>query len=164
MKLTEGHIHIAVRRFLKRNGWQLIAGEYPGGSDDELYALCIVDPEVACDSSPDPRRHSKGEIIPDIIAYKDGVLLIVEAKPKYNIYDKEKLLSLLTIRYHDLIIAIAKFAIEKNMPYLLPVSNLHFTLALAFSYNSNAPIPDIGFVYIRVKSLDDATWQEGESR
>ena len=65
----------------------MIAGEYPNGSDDELNVLSISDPTVARDNSPDPRRHSFGEIIPDLIAYKDDVILIIEAKPNYSVDD-----------------------------------------------------------------------------
>ena len=65
--MTESFVHVAMREYLKKEGWTLVAGEYPGGSDDELYVLSIMDPSVACDNSPDPRRHSEGEIIPDIV-------------------------------------------------------------------------------------------------
>lgn len=60
--MTESFVHVAMREYLKKEGWTLVAGEYPGGSDDELYVLSIMDPSVACDNSPDPRRHSEGEI------------------------------------------------------------------------------------------------------
>lgn len=89
--MNESYVHVAMRQFLKREGWTLVAGEYPGGSDDELYVLSIMDPEVARDNSPDPRRHSEGEIIPDLFAYKDGRMLVIEAKPKYSVADREKL-------------------------------------------------------------------------
>ena len=39
---------------VRDGGWRLIAGQYPGGSDDELPALNIVDPTVARDNSPIP--------------------------------------------------------------------------------------------------------------
>ena len=85
--MTESFVHVAMREYLKKEGWTLVAGEYPGGSADELYVLSIMDPSVACDNSPDPRRHSEGEIIPDLFAYKAGVMLIIEAKPKYSFDD-----------------------------------------------------------------------------
>lgn len=96
MKITESYVHVAMREFLKEEGWLLIAGEYPNGSDDELNVLSISDPTVARDHSPDPRRHSRGEIVPDLVAYKNGTILIIEAKPKYSLDDKYKLLDLLT--------------------------------------------------------------------
>lgn len=93
--MTESFVHVAMRQYLKKEGWTLVAGEYPGGSDDELYVLSIMDPTVARDNSPDPRRHSEGEIIPDLFAYKDGIMLVIEAKPKYSYDDKKKLRNLL---------------------------------------------------------------------
>ena len=95
MALNESMIHVAMRSHLKNKGWTLLAGEFPGGSDDELYTLSIMDPEVACDNSPDARRHSEGEIIPDLFAYKDGKMLVIEAKPKYSC-DKSKLINMLS--------------------------------------------------------------------
>lgn len=68
MRWTEGHIHIVMRKFLKSNHWLLIAGDYPGGSDHELFPLNVVDPAVARDHSPDPSRHSLGKIVPDLVA------------------------------------------------------------------------------------------------
>ena len=52
MKITESYVHVAMREFLKKEGWLLIAGEYPNGSDDELNVLSISDPTVARDHSP----------------------------------------------------------------------------------------------------------------
>ena len=80
MKWTEGEVHRAMRHHLKASGWSLIAGEYPGGSDHELYPLNIVDPAVARDRSPDPRRHSKGELIPDLVALRSGMLIFVSLR------------------------------------------------------------------------------------
>lgn len=101
MKITESYVHVAMREFLKKEGWLLIAGEYPNGSDDELNVLSISDPTVARDHSPDPRRHSRGEIVPDLVAYKNGTILIVEAKPKYSLDDKYKLIDLLSTKRID---------------------------------------------------------------
>jgi hypothetical protein len=91
MKKDETFVHVAIRKFLKDNGWKLIAGQYPGGSDDELHTVNIYDPLLAKDQSPDHRRHSFGKLVPDLIAYKNQTILIVEAKPEYSPSDKEKL-------------------------------------------------------------------------
>ena len=80
-----------MRQVLKGLGWSLIAGEYPGGSNHELYPLNVVDPVVARDRSPDPRRHSFGELIPDLVALLGRELLIGEAKVKYDDGDRQKL-------------------------------------------------------------------------
>src|SRR5687767_12705831 len=108
-----------MRRILRSRGWRLIAGEYPGGSDHELYALCVVDPQIARDQSPDPRRHSIGELIPDIVALRDCRLLIGEAKCRYSKADYEKLDQLTSKRLADLNEALRKFAIERRVSELL---------------------------------------------
>ena len=141
MKWTEGHIHLAMRKILKAKGWSLIAGEYPGGSDHELYPLNVVDPTVARDNSPDPRRHSLGELIPDIVALKGRRLLIGEAKVSYNDGDKCKLDYLLTDRREDLQAALEKFSFERGFQELLPISTLQFIPTLIFTKGS---IPYVG--------------------
>ncbi|BDH62879.1 hypothetical protein MTP04_30090 [Lysinibacillus sp. PLM2] len=157
MKLTEGHIHVSMRRFLKNNDWKLIAGEYPGGSDDELYALNVVNPKVARDNSPDPRRHSKDEMIPDLIAYKDGILLIIEAKPGYSDDDRDKLIDLLTTRLDDFYSALEIFIAERNITGLPSLSSLKLAPCLAFSATTRKFLHDEGFYHIRVKDLNEAT-------
>jgi hypothetical protein len=87
-----------MREYLKSEGWILVAGEYPGGSDHELYPLNVVDPSVARDNSPDPRRHSLREIIPDLVALRGRDLFIGEAKVGYSEKDRDKLDDLVNTR------------------------------------------------------------------
>ena len=92
MKKDETFVHVAIRNYLKLQGWSLLAGQYPGGSDDELHVFNVFDPLLAKDESPDHRRHSFGKLVPDLIAFKDDTLLIIEAKPEYSASDKDCLL------------------------------------------------------------------------
>jgi hypothetical protein len=152
--MREGFIHVAVRRFLVRNGWQLIAGQYPNGSDDEVPALYVVDPAVARDRSPDPRRHSSDKIVPDIVALSRGILLIAEHKPKYSAEDEKKLINLLTLRRADLISALRSLTEGGRAIIPVPIEDLIFIPCLGFaagtSYVNN---PD--FCYFKVHDLDD---------
>src|SRR5437867_190192 len=132
MRWTEGRVHVAMRRVLRDQGWRLVAGEYPGGSDHELYPLNVVDTAVARDGSPDPRRHSLGELIPDLVALSGDDLLIAEAKPAYNEPDREKLTTLLGERRGDLLVALGKFAVERKVRELLPVRRLRIHPVLVF--------------------------------
>ena len=159
MSLSEGHIHLSMRAFLKREGWKLIAGEYPGGSDHELYPLNIVDPAFARDESPDPRRHSFGELIPDLVALRGRKLFIGEAKPRYDDSDRAKLAYLLSERSNHLLIALQTFASERRVPELLPVDTLHMHPVLVFRSNSNAPIPPPCFSYLRVVNRSEAYFE-----
>lgn len=153
MRWTEGHIHLAMRRIMKSCGWTLIAGEFPGGSDHELYPLNVVDPAVARDASPDPRRHSLGELIPDLVALKGRQLTIFEAKVLYSEPDRLKLEDLLSARREDLLTALKKFAHERSFPELLPVEGLRLLPVLAFRADVAAPPPAREFSYLRVVDL-----------
>lgn len=155
MKITESYIHVAMREYLKRQGWLLVAGEYPNGSDDELNVLSIQDPSVAKDNSPDPRRHSIGEIVPDLVAYKNGIILIVEAKPQYSVDDKKKLIDLLENKVERLISAMNKFMKSKPQFNHISAENATLIPVLAFSNPSfESPCVDDGFGHIYVNTLD----------
>ena len=159
MRWTEGHIHLYMRNFLKRQGWQLVAGEYPGGSDHHLYPLNVVDPALARNDSPDPRRHSLGEQIPDLVALRNRSLFIGEAKLRYDDGDRAKLVSLLNERRNHLVAALQTFALERQVPDLLPVSTLVMHPVLVFRSDSVAPAPPAppaGFSYLRIVSRTEA--------
>ncbi len=159
MKWTEGLIHVAMRRALKSQGWKLIAGEYPGGSDHELYPLNVVDPSIARDQSPDPRRHSFGELIPDLVAVRDSHILIAEAKVGYSASDQNKLEMLLSARRHHFLAALHKFALERKFQDLLPVEQFRLHPVLVFSATAPAPKPIDSFSYLRVVDRSQAFFE-----
>lgn len=157
MVYSESYIHVAMREFLKRHGWLLIAGEYPNGSDDELNVLSISDPAIARDNSPDPRRHSVGEIIPDLIAFKNGIILIIEAKPNYSVEDREKLRNL-TNNYHcRLVNSLIKYSFGKPHFSNIDYENAIYVPVLAYG-NPHYRIKSVdeGFGHLYIKSLDEA--------
>ena len=157
MKITESFVHVAMRQYLKSEGWQLIAGEYPGGSDDELYVLSVMDPELARDNSPDPRRHSEGEIIPDLFAYKEGTMLVIEAKPKYSVSDKEKLRDLIENKRELLISSLRKFCCEHDLLTGVRFETIQYVPVLAFGNERFIEHPEEeGFAHIYVKTLTKA--------
>lgn len=157
MRINESFVHVAMREYLKNDGWTLIAGEYPNGSDDELNVLSISDPLVAKDNSPDPRRHSNGEIVPDLVAFKEGKIIIIEAKPKYSVDDKLKLQDLLNNKKERLVDSLKKFASGKKQFYGIDFSNVEYIPVLAFG-NPTYEITcrDIGFGHIYIRSLSEA--------
>lgn len=154
--MREAYIHIAMREFLKREGWQLIAGEYPNGSDDELHVFSVMDPELARDNSPKPRKHSTGENVPDLIAYKDNYLLIIEAKSNYSESDKDKLTDLLENKRAILLTSLASFCQKYNFLINVDLSNLYIIPTLAFA-NKDFKVYDEqqGFAHIYVESLEN---------
>jgi hypothetical protein len=142
-----------MREYLKSEGWILVAGEYPGGSDHELYPLNVVDPSVARDNSPDPRRHSLREIIPDLVALRGRDLFIGEAKVGYSEKDRDKLDDLVNTRRLDLLGALRTFARERNVPAVLPVESLVLRPTLVFRETSEAPKVPAGFSYLRIQNM-----------
>lgn len=139
--MREDLIHYSVRKKLKANGWKLIAGQYPNGSDDELPPLYVVDPYLARDNSPDHRRHSKNKFVPDLVAVKDNIILIIEMKPKFYLKDELKLETLTTERVQDLKNSIVSFcnhqvnALEKEIEYYIFLPCLGFDNKSHFKIN-----------------------------
>jgi hypothetical protein len=149
-------VHIAARTQLRAEGWRLVAGQYPGGSDDELSALNIVDPTVARDQSPDPRRHSLGKLVPDVVAIRHSVLLIVEAKVGYSDEDRLKLRDLVGVRLDDLHRALRGFGRIKGIPELLAPELLAIVPCLAFAKGTPPAEGFDGFAFLRARTLTTA--------
>lgn len=143
-------MHRAVRRYLSAHGWTLVAGQWPGGSDDTLHILNVVDPAIARDLSPDPRRHSLDKFVPDIVALRSDTLLIVEAKPNYSQRDFDKLECLIGERRSDLHLALRSFGLERGFPSLVEPLELMIQPSLAFGSNSPHPIPNPPWVLLLV--------------
>lgn len=157
MKITESFVHVAMREYLKRNDWLLIAGEYPNGSDDELNVLSISNPDIAKDNSPDPRRHSEGEIVPDLVAYKRGTIIVIEAKPIYSLDDKLKLTDLMLTKKALLISSLEKFSSGKVQFHGIDYTKALYIPVLAFGNPSlECPCIDNGFGHLYIKSLAEA--------
>jgi hypothetical protein len=148
--MNEGQIHIIARKYFRDNNWKLIAGEFPGGSDHELYPLCVTDPSVARDRSPRPRAHSTQEIIPDLIAIKSRCLAICEAKPRFSKSDENKLANLLAKRRDDLITALKYFADQKMIEEIRNPTDLTLYPVLIYEAEIPAVIAD-GFSHIVIQ-------------
>ncbi len=148
----EDVIHFCIRQNLVKNGWILIAGEYPNGSDDELHSLKIMDPYFSKDDSPDHRRHSLNKLVPDLIAFKGDEFLIIEMKPKYSKLDEEKLYELLTQRREDLVKCLREFIKRYMSDLKIDVTKSKLIPTLAFASGKYPEKP--GYMYLLVNSLD----------
>lgn len=160
MGMPEAVVHLAVREYLRADGWTLIAGQWPGGSDDELHTLNIMDPTVARDRSPDPRRHSLDKLVPDVVAIRGETLLLVEAKPDYSEADLEKLERLLGPRRDDLHTALRTFGRERGFESLLQPELLVIRPALAFEATAIHPAPVAPWLLLLV-DVDRSVRTEG---
>jgi Holliday junction resolvase len=160
--MNEGIVHVAVRQALKDGGWRLIAGQYPGGSDDELPILNIVDPTVACDNSPDPRRHSGNKLVPDLVALKKSILLIVEIKPRYSRADENKLQHLLGERRQHLYLALRKFSRDRGQSELSKPEKLIIVPCLGFAATSRY-VRNPQFAYLLVHDLQKVQFSTSDA-
>lgn len=115
-----------------------------------------MNPIVAKDNSPDPRRHSEGEIIPDLFAYKNGFMLVIEAKPQYDIGDREKLKDLFLNKRGLLQKSLKNFCKNHHLLKQINLDNLIYIPVLAFGNENYEIFPEeIGFAHIYVKNLKE---------
>ncbi len=164
MPLREDFIHFHMRRGLIADGWTLLAGEYPNGSDDELAPLSAMDPALARDRSPDHRRHSTNELVPDLVAIRDVTLLVVEAKPSFDLGDQAKLVTLRDVRRIDFDTALRPFLRRAGMNS--DPSRYRFLPCLAMSEGSAfPPHPDFAYLFVSGSGLTQVLLpNEDESR
>jgi len=139
--IREDMVHYAVRSYLKSTGWTLIAGEYPDGSDDELWPLNVMDPRLARDRSPDHRRHSKNKLVPDLVAGSEHEITVIEMKPGFDKSDEVKLDLLLGERRADLHQALKELQRRGKVAFDLPVG---YSLVPALGFHESSvfsPLP-----------------------
>lgn len=136
--MREDVLHYEFRGFLLGKGWRLVAGQYPDGTDD-LPPLNVVDPELARDHSPDHRRHSKGKLVPDLVACCGELVLIAEIKAAYDAADEVKLDALVGTRRTDFLTAL--MALEAARPGTLCVPAEQTKLARCIGLPLDAPFP-----------------------
>lgn len=81
--LSESEIYVYSKRFLRNSGWSLVGGEPPGGSDGL--------PRVEAKHPEKETKGSGGSKKVDIIAYREGYLLLLELKSTFDRNDVRKL-------------------------------------------------------------------------
>jgi hypothetical protein len=79
-KADEELVFQSIRLALEAYGWSMIAGQAARGSTD----LPVVQARLGS------MKGSKGALKPDLVASKDGFLLVLELKPSFSIADVEK--------------------------------------------------------------------------
>ncbi|MGH8543440.1 MAG: hypothetical protein ACREX3_07395 [Gammaproteobacteria bacterium] len=80
-------MYVAAKRFLKRRGWTLLAGQPPSGCDHL--------PVVEVKSTTREGIGSRGAYKPDLIAHGANVFLLIECKPAHDEGDAAKLREIL---------------------------------------------------------------------
>jgi len=131
-RVRQDIIHFSVREFLRNAGWQLVAGQFPNGSDNELPPLNVLDPTLARDNSPDPRRHSMNKYVPDLVAYKQRIMLLIEMDTHYSLKDERKLEILISQRRSDLLSALEDLVSMRRVVLPAPIDQIVFVPCLGF--------------------------------
>jgi len=78
--MNEDDITYCVKEYLQENRWEIISYNPPGGHGGTII-----------DFSSLKKDRSKSWQIPDILAYKNKMVLLIECKPRYNEKDVKKL-------------------------------------------------------------------------
>jgi hypothetical protein len=81
--LSEEEVYNGAKRILQKNNYILLAGQPPRGVDHL--------PVVEIKSGTNKEKGSKDSFKPDLVAYKDNIMLIIECKPNFNNNDLQKL-------------------------------------------------------------------------
>ena len=82
MALSETTVYLKVKKHLKTSGWSVLAGQPPSGTD-HLPVIEIKDDLKSGNGS-------KGSFKPDLVAWKDDILVFIELKPIFNPIDQAK--------------------------------------------------------------------------
>ena len=86
MVLTEEEVYNGSKRWLRNNGYQVIAGQPARGVDH----LPVIEIKL-----PSGDKGSRDAYKPDLVAYKNGIFFIIECKPVYDDGDRRKILDTL---------------------------------------------------------------------
>ncbi len=87
MHLREDEVYLGTKSLLAKHGWLLIGGQPPSGCN-HLPVIEVKDKRMN-------ERGSRGAYKPDLVAYKNGILMLIECKPKRNLRDIRKLREIL---------------------------------------------------------------------
>ena len=87
--LSEEEVYNGAKRILTKNNYVLLAGQPPRGVDHL--------PVVEIKSGTNKEKGSKDSFKPDLVAYKDNILLIIECKPNFNTMTYKNYMKYLTL-------------------------------------------------------------------
>lgn len=136
MLLTEEEVYNGAKRWLRKNGYVVLAGQ-PARGVDHLPVIEI--------KQPTGDKGSKDAYKPDLVAYKDGLFYIVECKPGFDTGDLNKVTDVLTSKerllnfYHEL----AQYQLLRRVNYTSVFSDFSHSVegVLAFSGSCKTQCP-----------------------
>lgn len=110
MYLSEEEVYVGAKRWLQNNGFIVLAGQPARGVDH----LPVIEIKL-----PTGDKGSQFSYKPDLVAFKDNVFYIIECKPKYDLGDHEKLISVLTSdeRKNNFYIEMEQYGLLERISY-----------------------------------------------
>ena len=81
--MTEEEVYLGCKNYLLKNGYKVIAGQ-PARGVDHL-------PVIEIKGDNDGTKGSKFSYKPDLVAFKENFIYIIECKPKFDLGDYLKL-------------------------------------------------------------------------
>jgi len=127
-----------MKRFLVSQGWQILGGEPPNGTCNDIIRIAIRPKNAK------GRFHSLGSMKVDLVSKRGGTILLLEVKPYYSLRDKRKLELLTTERLSDLMDSL------QERCKVNPKDVTCILKGLAFSYGQKHPV-DTDFLYFKVR-------------
>lgn len=128
MILSEEEVYNGAKRWLRKNGYQVLAGQ-PARGVDHLPVIEI--------KFPTREKGSKNAYKPDLVAFKDHYFFIVECKPEYSRDDHSKILDVLHSpqRLQSLYAELEQYQLLQRVDYAEPFEKFqtHVSGILAFS-------------------------------
>lgn len=142
MILDEEHVYTGTKRFLKNNGFLILAGQPPRGVD-HLPVIEIKDPSFV-------DKGSKNAYKPDLVAFKNNNFFIIECKPQYDLGDYDKLKSILSSneRLHAFYNELTQRGLLRKNNINLSFNYFKSNIFGVLSYSSDVTINDLYYIKI----------------
>ena len=80
--ITETFLYIRLKRFLRYAGWQVVGGQPPSGTDHI--------PVLEIKAGNGVAKGSLGSFKPDLVAFRESTVLVIEIKPRFTKSDVDK--------------------------------------------------------------------------
>lgn len=140
MALTEEEVYNGTKRWLRKNGYILLAGQPPRGVDH----LPVIEIK-----QPTGEKGSRDSYKPDLVAFKDGIFYIIECKPGYDTGDLQKVTGILNseARLFHFYRELQQYQLLHQVNYTAPYGEFRNCVAgiLAFSghYSTSCPLQQL---------------------
>ena len=110
MVLSEEEVYNGAKRWLRKNGYMVIAGQPARGVDH----LPVIEIKL-----PSGDKGSRDAYKPDLIAFKEGIFYIVECKPEFDAGDRIKIIDVLESkeRLHNFYTELEQYQLIKKTGY-----------------------------------------------